>query len=274
LDPTNALSYTALAFCLYRLGRNDEALAAYEKALTVAPENPQVLYNCACYWSLVGDEEKCRDFLTRAFQYVESDVVEHSKKDRDLKRCIGTEWFDDLHVAAKTLEKGIAHFLSGRYEAAAEAFRRTLNINERHVRAHAGLSFSLAQLGRAEEGLVAAREAVRLNPSYVRGYSAVAVCLHRMHRRAEAQSAYERALALSPDDAAALYNFACFWAEIGGEEKCRAYLTRALEHDDGQVASHVTKDPDMARYRDTVWLRELIAKAKKEMLAVRLKDPI
>jgi len=274
LDPANAVAYTTLGLCLYRLGRDDEAKVAYEKALTVAPENPRVLYNYACHWALVGDEEKCREFLTRAFQYVESDVVEHSKKDRDLERYIDAEWFDGLHAAAKTLEEGIAYFLAGRYEAAAASFGRTLSINERHVRAHAGLSFSLAQLGRADEGLVAAEEAVRLNPAYVRGYSAVAICLHRLRRRAEAQTAYERAVELSPDDPAALYNFACFWAEVGNEEKCREYVARALRHDDGQVVGHVAKDPDMARYRNADWLRELLATAKKERRAVQPKDLI
>lgn len=274
LEPANAVAYTTLGFCLYRLGRGDEAEAAYEKALTVAPENPRVLYNYACYWALVGDEEKCREFLTRAFQYVESDVVEHSKKDRDLERYVDADWFDDLHAAAKTLEEGITHFLAGRYDAALAAFERTLAINDRHVRAHAGRSFSLAQLGRPDEGLAAAEEAVRLNAAYVRGYSAFAICLHRLHRRAEAQTAYERAVELAPDDPAALYNFACFWAEVGNEEKCREYLTRALTHDDGQVVGHVAKDPDMARYRNADWLRELIAAAKKARRTAPPKEPI
>jgi tetratricopeptide (TPR) repeat protein len=274
LEPANAVAYTTLGLCLYRLGRRDEAEAAYEKALTVAPENPRVLYNYACYWALVGGEEKCREFLTRAFQYVESDIVEHSRKDRDLERYIDAEWFDDLHAAAKTLEEGIAYFLAGRYEAAAAAFEHTLSINDRHVRARVGHSLSLAQLGRANEGLTVAEETVRVNPDYVRGYSAVAICLHRLHRRAEAQTAYERAAELGPDDAGVLYNFACFWAEVGNEEKCREYLTRALRHDDGQVVGHAPKDPDMGRYRETDWFRELIATAKKERRAVQPKEPI
>ena len=274
LEPANAVAYTTLGLCLYRLGRRDEAEAAYEKALTAAPESPRVLYNYACYWALIGDEEKCREFLTRAFQYVESDVVEHSKKDRDLERYVDAEWFDDLHAAAKTLEEGIAYFLAGSYEAAAAAFERVLAKNDRHVRARVGRSLSLAQLGRANEGLTFAEETVRVNPDYVRGYSAVAVCLHRLHRRAEAQTAYERAVELGPDDAGVLYNFACFWAEVGNEEKCREYVARALRHDDGQVVGHVAKDPDMARYRNADWLRELIAAAKKERRAVQPKEPI
>jgi Flp pilus assembly protein TadD len=274
LDPANAVAYTTLGFCLYNLGRDEEARSAYGKALTMAPNNPRVLYNYACYWALAGDERNCREFLTQAFQYVESDVVEHSKKDRDLERYVDADWFDELHAAAKTLEEGVTDFLAGNYAAALSAFERTLAINGRHVRARVGRSLSLAQLGRANEGLAVAEETVRVNPDYVRGYSAVAVCLHRLRRRDEAQTAYEHAVELGPDDAGVLYNFACFWAEVGNEEKCREYLTRALRHDDGQVVGHAPKDPDMGRYRNADWFRDLIAAAKTERRNGPSKGPI
>jgi protein O-GlcNAc transferase len=274
LEPGNALAYTTLGLSLYRLGRRGEAEAAYEKAAAITPENPGVLYNYACFWALAGEENKCREFLTRAFQYLESGVIEHSKKDRDLQRYVRSRWFAELHTAATMLEEALAQFLAGRYAEALEAFEKALRVNHRHVRAHAGRSFSLAQLGRADEGLAAAEEAVRLNPHYARGHSAKAVCLHRLRRRGEAQTAYERAIELAPDDAAILYNFACFWAEVGDENRCRHHLTRALRWDDGQVAAHAPNDPDMARYRNADWFREAIAGAKKLRRAAQPKGPI
>lgn len=268
LDPADALSYTALGFCLHRLGRDKEARSAYETALAKGRENPRVLYNYACYWAELGDEEKCRQFLTRAFQYVESGDVEHSKKDRDLAAYVNADWFNELRAAAKLLDEGTSHFLTGRYAEALAAFNRTLGVNATHMRAHAGRAFALAQLGRAREGLGAAKEVIRLNPNYGRGYSALAICLHRLRRRGEAQAAYEHAVKLAPDDPSGLYNFACFWAEVGDGDRCREYLEKALRHDDGRVAHHAPKDPDMARYRDADWFRELIAAAKRKGPAV------
>jgi len=268
LDPADAPSYTALAFCLHRLGRDKEARSAYETALAKGPENPRVLYNCACYWAELGDEEKCRQFLTRAFQYLESGDIEHSKKDPDLAAYVDAGWFNDLHAAAKLLDESISHFLKGRYAEALAAFDRTLGVNATHVRARAGRAFALAQLGRAREGLPAAKEVIRQNPNYGLGYSALAICLHRLRRRGEAQAAYEHVVKLAPDDASGLYNFACFWAEVGDGDRCREYLEKALRHDDGRVAQHAPKDPDMARYRDADWFRELIAAAKRKGPAV------
>lgn len=274
LDPENALGYTALGLALYRLGRRDEAEEAYEKAAVMTPENPRVLYNYACFWALADEENKCREFLTRAFQYVESGVIEHSKRDRDLQRYVRAPWFGELHAVATTIEKAIAQFMSGRYAEALEAFDEALRANHRHVRAHAGRSFSLAQLGRAAEGLAAAEEAVRLNPHYARGYSAKAVCLHRLRRRDEAQAAYECAIELAPEDAAILYNFACFWAEVGEEAGCRRHLTRAMRYDDGQIVTHAPNDPDMARYRNADWFRDILAGAKKGRRTGRPSGPI
>ncbi len=274
LEPGNALAHTALGRCLHLLGRDDEAEAAYEKAIGITPENPRALYNFACYWALAGEEDKCREFLTRAFQYVESGVIEHSKKDRDLHHYVDARWFEELHAAATTLEEASTQFLAGRYAEALELFDKVLSINPRHARAYAGRSFSLAQLGRANEGLKATEEAIRLNPYYARGHSAKAVCLHRLRRRLEAQAAYERAIELAPDDPAILYNFACFWAEVGEEKECRRHLTRALRRDDGQVADHAPNDPDMARYRNADWFREAVAAAKTQSLTVPPKGPI
>jgi Flp pilus assembly protein TadD len=198
---------------------------------------------------------------------VESGVVVHSQKDVDLSAYVKTDWFEELHAAAKLLEEGVSRFHAGRYAEALAAFEKTLGINDGHVRAHAGRSFALAQTGRPEAGLTAAETAVRLNPEYARAYAARAFCLHRLKRRDEAKATYEYALSLAPDDPSILYNFACFGAEVGDENLCREHLAHALDNDDGAVAKLAPRDPDMARYRHADWFRELIAAARRERTA-------
>jgi protein O-GlcNAc transferase len=263
LAPAQAPAYTTLALCLDRMGRFDEAKSTYEFALTIRPENPKVLYNYACFWAVHGQEEKCRFFLTRAFQYLESGVVTHSKKDADLAPYTDADWFEELHAAAKLLEKGVSHFYAGRFNEALEAFEKTLRANNHHVRAHVGRSLALAQTGRADEGLASAERAIKLNADYAKGYSARAFCLHRLKRHDEAKATYEYALSLAPDDPTILYNFACFGAELADEALCREYLAQALEHDDGTIAKHAPTDPDMARYRKADWFCNLVAGAKR-----------
>jgi tetratricopeptide (TPR) repeat protein len=262
-DPGYFIAYNALGLCYHRLGREEEAREAYERGIAVSRENPRVLYNYACYWSARGDGDKCREYLTRAFQYLDSDIIEHSKKDPDLVEYIDRGWFRELHQAAKFLEKGVTEFMAERFDESAAAFREALALDADHIRAHAGLALSLAQLGSPAEGLASAEEAVRLNANYVRGYAAKAVCLKRLKRLDEARETFEYALSLAPKDNTVLYNYACYWAEIGDAARCRSHLSRALENDDGLILRHAPRDPDMARYVDADWFRDLLAEARK-----------
>jgi tetratricopeptide (TPR) repeat protein len=263
LDPANAVAYTARGSCLYHAGRFDEAQAAYERALGLGPENPAVLYNTACFWATVGDENKCREYLTRGFQYSELIGVEQAHEDPDLAPYSGREWFQGLLAAARTIDEASTAFHAGRYDIALEIFDLVLNAAPRPVRAYAGRSLSLAQLGRAQEGLTAADEAIRLNPSYARAHSARAFCLHRLRRHDEAAQAFEQAVRLAPGDHTILYNAACVWAERGDEAKCREYLEAALAQDDGSLVDRVAFDPDVARYADKEWFREALARHKR-----------
>jgi tetratricopeptide (TPR) repeat protein len=253
-------------------GHYREGLELLDQALALDPSIPRAHSGRAVALAQMGrpadglvsaQEEKCRFFLTRAFQYLESGVVTHSKKDADLAPYVDADWFEELHAAAKLLEKGVSHFYAGRYDDALEAFEKTLRGNNHHVRAHVGRSLALAQTGRAEEGLTSAERAIKLNADYAKGYSARAFCLHRLKRHDEAKATYEYAVNLAPDDPSILYNFACFGAEVGDEALCREYLAKALQNDDGAIAKYAPNDPDMARHQNADWFCDLVAGAKR-----------
>ena len=61
---------------------------------------------------------------------------------------------------------GAAYFLQGRFEEAAEAFRRAIESNSRFSSLHAWLASTLVQLDRIEEAKAAARHVLTLLPTY------------------------------------------------------------------------------------------------------------
>lgn len=65
LDPRLPLAWNNLGVALYNLGRPRESLAAWEKALGLAPENYDLLYNMAVVAAEVGDVPRARAALTR-----------------------------------------------------------------------------------------------------------------------------------------------------------------------------------------------------------------
>tara|TARA_R110002096_G_scaffold410408_3_gene610134 strand:+ start:60 stop:671 length:612 start_codon:yes stop_codon:yes gene_type:complete len=78
--PERVEVFLALAWCYKRIDRLDEAISAMEQAYRVAPQEPIVLYNMACYWSLAGDKTNALSWLGRAL-----------RMDQDLRKLIDDE---------------------------------------------------------------------------------------------------------------------------------------------------------------------------------------
>ncbi len=153
-------------------------------------------------------------------------------------------------------------FHNGRYAEALEMFDRAVAMDFYNARAQGGRCLALTQLGRPDEALHAAEIAIGCDPSYAPSYTALAYCYHRLGKPEEAQKAFERALALDPDEPRVLYNVACFWAERRDEGKCRTYLERAFRVVENHTLDHAANDPDLARYAEKEWFRELVTAAK------------
>jgi Flp pilus assembly protein TadD len=181
---------------------------------------------------------------------------------------------DDIRSQAESLAAEAAVlFHNGRYEAALRLFEAAIRIDDGNARAHTGKSLVLAQLGRPGEGLRAAEDAVgRGGGKSATAYTALAFCYHRLGREDEAQASFERALVFQPDESRVLYNYACYWAELGDEDKCREYLARAFPAVEDHTLDHAPHDPDLARYVNKDWFRELLAAAKVARRNSRYRD--
>lgn len=65
-EPKRLESWLGMGWCLKRLGRLDEAIAALKHGLETSPREPILLYNLACYHSLGGDVQAAIEHLTNA----------------------------------------------------------------------------------------------------------------------------------------------------------------------------------------------------------------
>lgn len=64
--PKSLEAWMGMGWCLKRLGRIDEAIAALEQGLATSPGEPILLYNLACYHSLAGRVQAAIEHLTQA----------------------------------------------------------------------------------------------------------------------------------------------------------------------------------------------------------------
>ncbi|MGP1371495.1 MAG: TPR end-of-group domain-containing protein, partial [Almyronema sp.] len=80
---------------LRKLGRYEEAIAAYDQALTIKPNNANVTYNKACAYGLQEKVELAIKFLSQAIE-LDFKYREMAKTDSDFDAIRDDEQFQQL----------------------------------------------------------------------------------------------------------------------------------------------------------------------------------
>jgi len=171
--------------------------------------------------------------------------------------------FDRRRRIAALTQLGMDLYGRARFGEALNRMEDALALNAVYERALRGKALCLTQLGRAQEALAVAELALERYPESGLNYSTRGLCLHRAGRSAEAEADFERAVELAAEDYRVYYNYACFWAERGDEERCRRYFGYALEAAPENFAYVPPADPDLARYSRREWFLDLLAHLKQ-----------
>jgi len=95
LQPDDSFAHVTRAIALTALHRRDEALAAYRQAAALAPQDPVVFFNLACFRGLEGNEEECRQALTRALE-LKPDAYTKAVADPAFAAYHQRPWFQNL----------------------------------------------------------------------------------------------------------------------------------------------------------------------------------
>jgi adenylate cyclase len=66
LNPDEARAYSLGASVLIRFGETERSKQWTHQAMTLAPNDPLILYNAACNWALLGESDHALDGLERA----------------------------------------------------------------------------------------------------------------------------------------------------------------------------------------------------------------
>jgi adenylate cyclase len=79
LNPDEARAYSLGASVLIRLGETERSKQWTAQAMTLAPNDPLILYNAACNWAMLGEHERALEGLERALEagVAVSDWIRH-----------------------------------------------------------------------------------------------------------------------------------------------------------------------------------------------------
>ncbi len=195
---------------LHELGKREEALAAYEQALRLDPNNASVHECRGLVLGQLGRREEALAAYEQALRLDPNDALTHRCRG-DMLRELGRRE-EALAAYEQALRLGLDDVFVyqyrgqllgdlGRFGEALAAYNQGLRLDPDNVTMHAGRGLALAELGRPGEALAAYEQALRLDPNNAAACMGRGIALGDLGRFEEALAAFERLLRLRPDSA-------------------------------------------------------------------------
>jgi len=233
-----------------RTGQPAEAVSAFQRALSLRPNDYEAMLGLARAHDASGDVANAERMYRRAIQLQPS------------------YWFGYSKFAG-------FYFTRGQYAQAAEMFRRVTELAPDSARAFSNLGATYHQMDRLEDALAAYRKSLGIEPTSM-AYSNLGTTEFFLGQYAEASRDFEKAVALTPEryDGWADLADAYYWS--GQRGRARVAYERAihLARSDLQINA---RNPSararlavcLARTEDRAGAREQIGQA----LALSQQDP-
>jgi len=169
----------------------------------------------------------------------------------------GANPISDRRSVEELTDAGSILLNNGRFEEALALFELAIRRDAQNVRARLGAGSALVRIGEVEKALAHVEQALHIAPRELKVLAVSGHCLQQLGRVDEARKTFEYALAIDPQDRVILYDFACFWAVAGDEDRCRDYLTKAAAVVEPHTLEHMHRDPDLAVFANCPWFKDL-----------------
>jgi tetratricopeptide (TPR) repeat protein len=184
---TSSIFLSTLGNEFYFLGKYEEAIASYDKALEINPDDDQA-------WNNRGS---ALDNLERYEEAIASyDKALEIKPDK-YQPCYN---------------RGVILGKLERYPEAIESYDKALEINPDHDQTWNNRGSALGKLERYQEAIESYDKALEIKPDKDQPWNNRGVILGKLGRYEEAIASYDKALDIKPDYADAFYNKACCYA--------------------------------------------------------------
>jgi len=126
-------------------------------------------------------------------------------------------------------ERGVALHQTGQHLAAAESYRRALEVEPRYALARNNLGVAFFHAGQNEDAIDAFREALRTDTHFVKARLNLALLLTRHRRYQLALEAYRQVLESAPEDPVAWNGVGMVLAELRKFDDAKTAFARAIQ---------------------------------------------
>jgi Tfp pilus assembly protein PilF len=173
---------------------------------------------------------------------------------------------------------GLIAEAAGKFEPAADYYRRALAIMPDMVEAHVNLGNVQRKTGRLEGAIASYQEALHLNPRYAEAHNNLGNVLRLQGNLGAALASFQRAVQHKPEFAGAHDNLGLTWRAMGKLNEAVASHHQALlidpHHAEGHhnlaiaLAAQGKRDEAMASYRQAIRLKPGLAEAHNNLASL------
>jgi protein O-mannosyl-transferase len=204
ITPDDDTVHTNLGVALVERGRLDEGIAQYRKALEIRPNSAEACNNLGLALNMQGHLAEAVAQFEKALEIDPSNAKAHCNLGGALAK-------------------------QGRRDAAIDHFEKALEITPDDAEVHNNVGAALVDLGQFDQAIAQYRNALEIQPEYAKAHSNLGVALLQTGRSDDAIAHCRKAVELAPSDANYLYNLGNALDSKGQGDEAVVHYRKALE---------------------------------------------
>jgi tetratricopeptide (TPR) repeat protein len=233
LEPDNADAYRNLGTVYVEQGKYEESVAAYEKAIELAPDFGEAYGDLAGVYTYLGRLEE---------------AVAAGKK--------AIELAPDYATAHNNL--GFAYAEKGMLDEAVAEFQEAIRLDPEDPLPHVNLGLVYRNQGKLDEAIAEYEEAIKLDPDDAEKYNSLAIVYYTQGKTDEAIATWKKAIEIDPTNANSHKNLGIAYADEGLVDEAIAAFEKYLElrpdaDDRGAIEEKIAELQSTAPELDTVY---------------------
>ncbi|WP_019501503.1 tetratricopeptide repeat protein [Pseudanabaena sp. PCC 6802] len=264
LQPSELFIRLNCGLALWNLQRRDEAIAEFERILSIDPNYTRA---GLCKAEILTDLQRYDEALAECDRLLASGLKSDPQLESELVKLLTLKGaiLQSLHRIEEALGtyQAVSKYKGGlhstwlgqveilvqlqRYEEALQVCDRAIQLDPRELDPWLRSAHLFYELQRYEKAISYCEHVVANDPQNYDAWQLQGTCLAQLQHYERALQCYDRAIVIQPENALAYYNKARCYAEQGKVEPAIANLRQAFQRDRGSLKAGAKKDPSFAK---------------------------
>jgi tetratricopeptide (TPR) repeat protein len=197
-------AYNSRGLALQEMGRYDEAIGDYNKAIVLDPLSPEPYINLGMVYGMTG---------------------RHKDSLQSLKRALAI----DPNSTAAYFNLATLYRKTGKTDEAIENYGKVIDLDPNYRAAFRGLGATHMSLGRTDDAIMAYAKLVSLSPADPEALTSLGDALARKGAGKDAMEQYQSALSINPDYVDAHYGLGSLYANSGRTQEAMGHFEAAVK---------------------------------------------